>query len=49
MKPDGSDVKRLTTFEDYDVRWPRWATAGSFINTKWTSGFSIRPQAGMSR
>jgi tricorn protease len=22
MKPDGSDVKRLTTFEDYDVRWP---------------------------
>jgi tricorn protease len=22
MKPDGGDVKRLTTFEDYDVRWP---------------------------
>jgi len=22
MKPDGSDVKRLTSFEDYDVRWP---------------------------
>jgi tricorn protease len=22
MKPDGSDVKRLTKFEDYDVRWP---------------------------
>lgn len=22
MKPDGSDVKRLTTFEDYDLRWP---------------------------
>jgi tricorn protease len=22
MKPDGSDVKRLTTFTDYDVRWP---------------------------
>jgi len=22
MKPDGSDVKRLTEFEDYDVRWP---------------------------
>src|SRR6185503_4435405 len=22
MKPDGSDVKRLTTFSDYDVRWP---------------------------
>jgi tricorn protease len=22
MKPDGSDVKRLTTFADYDVRWP---------------------------
>jgi tricorn protease len=22
MKPDASDVKRLTTFEDYDVRWP---------------------------
>ena len=22
MKPDGSDVRRLTTFEDYDVRWP---------------------------
>ena len=22
MKPDGTDVKRLTTFEDYDVRWP---------------------------
>ncbi len=22
MKPDGSDVKRRTTFEDYDVRWP---------------------------
>jgi tricorn protease len=22
MKPDGSDVKRLTTFDDYDVRWP---------------------------
>ncbi|HWW03001.1 MAG TPA: PDZ domain-containing protein [Candidatus Acidoferrum sp.] len=22
MKPDGSDVKRLTRFEDYDVRWP---------------------------
>ncbi|HVP38846.1 MAG TPA: S41 family peptidase, partial [Candidatus Saccharimonadales bacterium] len=22
MKPDGSDVKRLTDFEDYDVRWP---------------------------
>ncbi len=22
MKPDGSDVKRLTNFEDYDVRWP---------------------------
>jgi tricorn protease len=22
MKPDGSDVKRLTQFEDYDVRWP---------------------------
>ena len=22
MSPDGSDVKRLTQFEDYDVRWP---------------------------
>jgi len=22
MKPDGSDVRRLTRFEDYDVRWP---------------------------
>jgi len=22
MKPDGTDVKRLTRFEDYDVRWP---------------------------
>jgi tricorn protease len=22
MKPDGTDVKRLTKFEDYDVRWP---------------------------
>jgi tricorn protease len=22
MLPDGGDVKRLTTFEDYDVRWP---------------------------
>ncbi len=22
MKPDGSDVKRLTRFDDYDVRWP---------------------------
>jgi tricorn protease len=22
MKPDGSDVKRHTTFDDYDVRWP---------------------------
>ncbi|MFA6958908.1 MAG: PDZ domain-containing protein [Thermoanaerobaculia bacterium] len=22
MLPDGSDVKRLTTFDDYDVRWP---------------------------
>jgi len=22
MKPDGSDVRRHTTFEDYDVRWP---------------------------
>ena len=22
MKPDGTDVKRLTNFEDYDVRWP---------------------------
>jgi tricorn protease len=22
MNPDGSDVKRLTRFEDYDVRWP---------------------------
>ena len=22
MNPDGSDVRRLTTFEDYDVRWP---------------------------
>jgi len=22
MMPDGSDVKRHTTFEDYDVRWP---------------------------
>ncbi len=22
MKPDGSDVKRLTNFDDYDVRWP---------------------------
>src|SRR5262245_26429261 len=22
MKPDGSDVKRLPTFADYDVRWP---------------------------
>jgi tricorn protease len=22
MAPDGSDVKRLTQFEDYDVRWP---------------------------
>jgi tricorn protease len=22
MKPDGADVKRLTDFEDYDVRWP---------------------------
>jgi len=22
MKPDGSDVKRLTSFTDYDVRWP---------------------------
>ena len=22
MKPDGSDVRRLTNFEDYDVRWP---------------------------
>jgi len=22
MKPDGTDVKRHTTFDDYDVRWP---------------------------
>jgi tricorn protease len=22
MKPDGSDVRRLTNFQDYDVRWP---------------------------
>ncbi len=22
MKPDGSDVRRLTKFDDYDVRWP---------------------------
>jgi len=22
MKPDGSEVKRLTKFDDYDVRWP---------------------------
>ncbi|MBI3448916.1 MAG: PD40 domain-containing protein [Acidobacteria bacterium] len=22
MKPDGSDIKRHTTFDDYDVRWP---------------------------
>ena len=22
MKPDGNDVKQLTQFEDYDVRWP---------------------------
>jgi tricorn protease len=22
MKPDGSDVRRLTHFDDYDVRWP---------------------------
>ena len=22
MKPTGDDVKRLTEFEDYDVRWP---------------------------
>lgn len=22
MNPDGSDVKRLTRFDDYDVRWP---------------------------
>ncbi|MGH9751101.1 MAG: S41 family peptidase [Candidatus Polarisedimenticolia bacterium] len=22
MKPDGGDVRRHTTFEDYDVRWP---------------------------
>src|SRR5262249_34904453 len=22
MKPDGSDLKRLTRFDDYDVRWP---------------------------
>jgi tricorn protease len=22
MKPDGSDVRRLTTFTDFDVRWP---------------------------
>ena len=22
MNPDGSDVKRLTDFQDYDVRWP---------------------------
>ncbi len=22
MKPDGTDVKRLTNFGDYDVRWP---------------------------
>src|SRR5437867_4187184 len=22
MKPDGNDVKRLTRFDDYDVRWP---------------------------
>jgi tricorn protease len=22
MKPDGADVKRLTRFDDYDVRWP---------------------------
>ena len=22
MKPDGSDVRRLTRFDDYDVRWP---------------------------
>ncbi|MEE9292925.1 MAG: PDZ domain-containing protein, partial [Acidobacteriota bacterium] len=22
MKPDGSDVQRLTFFDDYDVRWP---------------------------
>jgi len=22
MNPDGSDVKRLTNFQDYDVRWP---------------------------
>jgi tricorn protease len=25
MNPDGGDVKRLTTFEDYDVRWPDMA------------------------
>jgi tricorn protease len=25
MKPDGSDVKRLTRFDDYDVRWPAMA------------------------
>jgi len=22
MKPDGADIKRHTTFDDYDVRWP---------------------------
>ncbi len=22
MRPDGGDVRRLTSFEDYDVRWP---------------------------
>lgn len=25
MKPDGSDIKRLTRFDDYDVRWPALA------------------------
>jgi tricorn protease len=24
MKPDGSDVKRHTTFDDFDVRWPSY-------------------------
>src|SRR5439155_1488144 len=28
MKPDGSDVKRLTRFDDYDVRWPSVGDGG---------------------
>ena len=43
MKPDGSDVKRLTTSRITMSAGRPWATARSFTSTRWTSGFTISP------